>query len=364
MAIYDLNETTPYIAVHPGEVIKDELNERGITQKMLASMTGVPASVVNEIIRGKRDLNASYAIAFSKILEIPAESLMRLQNVYDLDVARINDKEVEEISSENELMEYNKAFDVKLVLKRLGKSFISYSDTLGYLKSAFSLPSSVQLQLETAGLFRKSSKTGLDRRMIMTWKMLAEYSARQFSLDAEFDKSESDELVNMLRCAFHENRDTFHRVASILASHGIIFCIMEKVDRASVDGYSFMCGDNPAIIVTKRYDRIDNFAFTVMHELGHVLLHFSGNDAAYLHLSDEENSSVAEQEADAFAQNSLIPDAIWKSAPHVSMNISDIQSEYSKWAKRNCLNKWIVLGRVSYETGIYKFRQDSLRHIC
>ena len=153
MAIYDLNETTPYIAVHPGEVIKDELKERGITQKMLASMTGVPASVVNEIIRGKRDLNASYAIAFSKILEIPAESLMRLQNVYDLDVARINDKEVEEISSENELMEYNKAFDkfmeglkyneenseIYYKLGRCNCEIKSYQDAISHFKRAISI---------------------------------------------------------------------------------------------------------------------------------------------------------------------------------------------------------------------------------
>ena len=38
MGTYNLSETTPFIAVHPGEILKDELKERGITQKELSSM--------------------------------------------------------------------------------------------------------------------------------------------------------------------------------------------------------------------------------------------------------------------------------------------------------------------------------------
>lgn len=363
MATYKLNEITPFRAVHPGETIKDELKERGITQKGISAIMKIPASVVNEIINGKRNLNAEYALAFSKVLEIPAESLMNLQNIYDLDKARIEERNVKEVEAENEFNEYNKCFDVKLVFKRLDMPFSITLQSLEWIKSVLSLPSPAQMQVEAEGLFRKSTRTGIDKRKIITWKILAEYSAKQVHVSSDFNKENLSEMIEKLRVIFNENRDTINRLKDTFNEYGIIFCIEEKVDKASVDGYCFMCGCHPAIIVTKRYDRIDNLAFTVMHELGHVLMHFSSGRSSYIHLSDDDNSELIEREADEFAQESLIPDKIWRKAPKTLMSIPDIQKSYTKWAQEQGINKWIVLGRVSHETGIWRFRQDIQRSI-
>ncbi len=140
---------------------------------------------------------------------------------------------------------------------------------------------------------------------------------------------------------------------------------MKKVEKASVDGYSFIEKDVPYIIVTERFDRIDNLAFAVLHEVGHIFLHYLDGTQKEFHLSipDYDNESAEEREANAFAANALIPSNLWKNAPKVRVNPLAIQRTYTDWAADNGFNKWIVLGRISYETGMYKFKSDDSRRI-
>ena len=84
---------TPYIATHPGQMIKDELKERGMTQKELAEQTGIKASVLSETINGKRSLSLSVAMSLEKALNIPAEIWMNLQTQYDIDSANISKRD-------------------------------------------------------------------------------------------------------------------------------------------------------------------------------------------------------------------------------------------------------------------------------
>lgn len=109
--------------------------------------------------------------------------------------------------------------------------------------------------------------------------------------------------------------------------------------------------------------RIDNFAFAVLHEVGHLKMHLS-NDQERVTIADvEEMSTKEEREANDFAANALIPNSTWAKAPEVSLNSHAIQVKYSAWAKKEHLNKWIVLGRVSHDTGMYMFKSDSSREI-
>ncbi|MBQ7444208.1 MAG: HigA family addiction module antidote protein [Bacteroidaceae bacterium] len=83
-------DLTPFVATHPGEMIKDELKERHITQKQLAAAVGISASVLSEIINGKRPVSISLAHALAAVLEIPADIWMSLQTQYDIDSANIS----------------------------------------------------------------------------------------------------------------------------------------------------------------------------------------------------------------------------------------------------------------------------------
>ena len=91
--IMNKKEFTPFVATHPGEMIKDELKERGMTQKQLADETGIKTSVLSETINGKRSVSLNVALALEKALDIPADVWMNMQTQYDLDKANIAKRE-------------------------------------------------------------------------------------------------------------------------------------------------------------------------------------------------------------------------------------------------------------------------------
>ena len=81
---------------HPGEVLKDEIEARGITQRQLAESIGLTYSVVNEILNGHRSLTAKTALMFEAALDIPADALMYLQMKYNMQTTR-KDKSVADV---------------------------------------------------------------------------------------------------------------------------------------------------------------------------------------------------------------------------------------------------------------------------
>ena len=90
---------------HPGEVLKNEIEEHGISQRQLAKNMGVAYSVINEILNGHRPLTAKTALMFEAALDVPADSLMYLQTKYNMQTARkdtsLNDilKEIKKIAA-------------------------------------------------------------------------------------------------------------------------------------------------------------------------------------------------------------------------------------------------------------------------
>ena len=90
-----LNDCVPCIAIHPGEIIKDELDAREMKQKELASLMSMPTSVLNDIINGLRALTPEVPVLLQEILGIDASYWLSLQNQYDIDQANINKKIVE-----------------------------------------------------------------------------------------------------------------------------------------------------------------------------------------------------------------------------------------------------------------------------
>lgn len=77
--------------IHPGEMIKDELEYRGITQRALAEEIGVSPSVVNEILNGKRAVNIEFAMLLEAALGIEADLWIRLQTEYNKQLLKKDD---------------------------------------------------------------------------------------------------------------------------------------------------------------------------------------------------------------------------------------------------------------------------------
>lgn len=82
------NNLTPSQPIHPGEMIKDEIEYRGISQKDLAAEIGIPASVLNAVLNGKRAVTTEYALLLEAALGIDADIWLRMQADYNKQIAK------------------------------------------------------------------------------------------------------------------------------------------------------------------------------------------------------------------------------------------------------------------------------------
>ena len=79
-----MNRTT----THPGDVLKEELEARGITQKRFSEVLNVPYTQLNEILNGKRPVTTDFALMVEAALGINPELLINMQSRYNMSVAR------------------------------------------------------------------------------------------------------------------------------------------------------------------------------------------------------------------------------------------------------------------------------------
>lgn len=368
--------TTESSSIHNdyGSLLKAELEHRGISHKDFAEAFGIKPSNLSGILNGKRKIPVSLIPFVSEMLDIPASDIINSQknNLSKLPAPKIESSE--ESAAKIEL----EAFERVVSLKSLLKGLVSFNSTaierLSALKEKYGLISASDLlkssQLLTENCFRRSDKTGLDHIMITTWVIKVKAAAKdpKNRPAIPFDHNCVEQLATSMSEILHANRDnTSAKVKDLLNSYGIGYIEIPKEAKASIDGYSFVMEGVPFIAVTKRFDRIDNYAFSLMHELGHIYhRHIDETGKINVALPISESSEYIpsqEEEADKFATEKLIPNSIWFLAPQVPLNPYAIQKRYTQWAQSKNLNPWIVLGRISHETGMYRFTSDSSRSI-
>ena len=73
-----------YAPTHPGEVLKDEIEFRKLSQRKLAEQMGVSYKALNDLLNCRRPLTTATAIMLEAALGVPADSLMRLQRKYNM----------------------------------------------------------------------------------------------------------------------------------------------------------------------------------------------------------------------------------------------------------------------------------------
>lgn len=82
------NNLEPFEPTHPGELLKDEIECRNISQRQLAADMGISYTVLNDIVNRKRAVNTRFALLCEAALGIPAHILMGLQADYDILMAK------------------------------------------------------------------------------------------------------------------------------------------------------------------------------------------------------------------------------------------------------------------------------------
>ena len=93
------NNLTPSEPIHPGELLKDEIEYRGISQKKLAESMGMSYTVLNEVLNCKRPVTTEYALLFEAALGIDAEPIIGMQADYNVQTAKQNKSFAERLAN-------------------------------------------------------------------------------------------------------------------------------------------------------------------------------------------------------------------------------------------------------------------------
>ena len=86
--IYGPSDITPSTPIHPGEILRDELMARGISQRKFALLIDASYSVINEIINGKRPITTEVALKIEAATSTNAQSWVNMQSAYNMHIAR------------------------------------------------------------------------------------------------------------------------------------------------------------------------------------------------------------------------------------------------------------------------------------
>jgi addiction module HigA family antidote len=84
------NNLEPFEPTHPGVLLKEEIEYRGISQKKLSEQTGIPYTSLNEVLHGKRAISTEYALLIEAALGIDSGFWLRMQADYNLLTAKRN----------------------------------------------------------------------------------------------------------------------------------------------------------------------------------------------------------------------------------------------------------------------------------
>lgn len=258
---------------HAGEFLKEELEARGWKQTELAEIIGRPTQAISEIVLGKRGITPETAKSFSAAFGTSAEYWMNLETAYQLSKATVQEGVVKQRAKLYE------RFPVKEIIKR---GWVEHSENPVVLEQRF---------LEFFGLNKiedrprfsfagKKQNYSSDSMTQIAWVKRANQLAGIVHAQ-KFDKSKLADLIAELK-GRRQFVDSIREIPALLAKYGIRLVIVESITGMRMTGACFWLDKNkPVIALALTYDRVDNFWFTLFHELDHIE-HEEGQDTPIL----------------------------------------------------------------------------------
>ena len=348
----------PFEATHPGTVLLDEIRARNISQKDLAHELGVLPTFLNEILKGKRAITADFAILLEKSLDITADYWMRFQSQYDIDKAKSKEKNVrkiEMIETWNIIKEYvpvNQLKKLGYLVGTLEADILKIKD-IYKAKTIDNLVNTVA-EHRTLSFYRKSDNLQINQTNMLAWSKIAEFEADRIGVP-KFEASKIEQIKNELQLVIFENIDVKNRTKRTLENHGIKLVFLDKFEKTPIDGFSFWSGNNPAIALSIRHKRIDNFAFTILHEIGHIELHLQEDKKRqFVDIVDSKIKDTYELQADEYAQKSLISETQWNELVAFYTPLND--DKIFEFGVKHKINPAIILGRACWEMNYYAMK--------
>lgn len=288
----------------PIEAIKFRMEQADLKPADLVPYIG-SRSRVSEILSGKRQLTLDMVRSLSDGLGIPAKVLIQKP----------------ELEEESELNAWNNSL-VKEMSKRgyFGDVTSKDSDKIGLLKSFFSVTGN---RMQIVGMLRKSphyrTSPLTDKRALTAWATQVFKKAKKIKALAKYKYGVLD--LDFLRELAKKSTDKNGPLVAQehLKEKGIILVVEPHFQKTYLDGATILLNkDNPVIGLTLRHDRLDNFWFTLMHELAHIALHYN-QDITLFYDEIEGVRGVdindIEQAADQMAREALVPNSKWEVSP-------------------------------------------------
>lgn len=359
-----------FINPGPGESIKEELENLDWKQEDLAYILDISVKHLNEIINNKKSISLELAKLLGKVFNKTPQYWINLDTDYRL---LINDsKEKEETVNKKVLISkyfpLNELFkkgwiertkdinELEEKLKRfLNKNHLDYSN----------------LEKELLPNFRKSeSYNGFNPFFAHIWFQKAKNSASTISIPS-FNQSALEDLYSKIHY-YTVKKDGVSVFLEDLNATGVKFMVLSHLQKTYLDGAAFKHEENPVIAYTCRHNRIDNFWFTIAHEIAHVLRHL--DDQEYF-LDDikaknekysnglEDSLLKKEEEANFLASQKLLENEILDFfEEHQNYITEDKVLEFSKTRE---IHPSIIVGMLAHNNilsyvNIHRFN-DSIR---
>lgn len=331
----------------PISAIKFRMDQEDLTHRDLVPFIGSRAKV-SEVLAGKRPITMSMARALHHHLGVPADVLLQEPG------ARLPDTPPDLEYSRFPLSAMAKAGWIPRVqgLKDHAEELIT-----GLMERAGGRA------FAAAPLYRKSDSRRVNARAddyalrAWCWQVMAQAGEKQSDEKFHPGAVTPQLLRQVARLSVWEDGPV--RATHLLAQHGVRVEYVQHLPRTYLDGAALSLREGrPVIGLTLRYDRIDNFWFTMMHELAHVVLHMGNSTEETGFLDDHSlrrvrpvGSDTTEQEADRLAQDALIPLGIWGDGDIVEdpspMTVLSMASVAQ-------VHPAIIAGRIRFESGNYR----------
>jgi HTH-type transcriptional regulator / antitoxin HigA len=295
-----MSDIRPFYNIGPGEMLKDDLEALGWSQEDFANITGMSLKAVNELLNDKVALTVETARLVSKAIGTSAESWLRLDAAYRLRLLEDSERE-KETGLKGAVM---KVMPVREMVK---KGWIGpYDSAASLVKKAKDFweekePDFSFLDRRPSPCFRRSrEREYFEKFYAFTWLRKAETVARKMK-PRPFEQERAREIGAALP-DLSRATDGVSRLCDLLDQAGIGFFALSHLQKTYLDGAALWLGANPFVICTLRYDRNDNFWFTLAHELAHVALGHVRNEGDQIldELRDDAETD-REKEADALA---------------------------------------------------------------
>lgn len=356
----------------PVEAIKFRMEQQGLSRKDLIPYIG-SQSKVSEVLNGKRPLSKSMIRALHEELGIPAEVLLqepgRQIKPCEFNPKDYPFKEMVKAGYFPGVISLAKAKgQAEELLERLLSPLKTSQIQRVYCRNSTLIPPAYQLQKSpiNVSVAERQENYGVAEENQIALRQINEnaliaWQARvlQISEEQKLPAFSNDQITetylrNIVKLSVFPNGPILAQ--KVLHTNGIHFVVLQHLPQTYLDGACFKApSGRPVIGMTIRQDRLDNFWFTLLHELSHVFLHLVNNDYAFF---DDTEYGIShpcnpqEIEANGLCIDLLIPKAIWKKEKEKLINTRD-DNLIKAFANRVGISPAIVAGRIRWETGDY-----------